>query len=104
MTSLSNQTHSFRRRPGHTSRHFMYTAHCVKNDTRLPKKNSRVMKLRQFFQVPIKTRPFQLANLVINLFNKRPEVLYHPPPLISLEFLRSHIFKKSTCGGHFKFQ
>ena len=34
--------------------------------------------------------------------NKRPEVQYHPPPLI--RFLQSQIFNKSTCGGHSKFQ
>ena len=33
--------------------------------------------------------------------NKRPEVLYPIPPAINSW---SQIFKKSTCGGHFKFQ
>ena len=46
---------------------------------------------------------FRKCGCIINI-NKRTEVLYHPPPYIRLDFLRSQIFKKLICGGHFKFQ
>ena len=35
--------------------------------------------------------------------NKRTGVLYHPPPSIRLDFLRSQIVKRSIFVGHFKF-
>ena len=44
------------------------------------------------------------VQFLLVIFNKRTEVLYHPPPYIRLDFLRAQIFKKSICGGHFKFQ
>ena len=60
ITGLPN---SFRSRPGHIDRHFIYTAICVKTTLAQPTEKLECQKWSQLFQVPIKTRPFSAGQI-----------------------------------------